>query len=71
MADDWREGKAQKITLTVDSRGVGFEREEADGRTEWVRRQMPEGPGSMLPFPGAERLTPAELLEALRGPVGA
>lgn len=63
---DLPEGNAEKIILTISSRGVGFLREG----DEWVKGSF-VGPSELVPVAGSKRLTPAELLDALRGPLGA
>lgn len=66
MAVDWSQGKAQQIVVTIGSEAVGFQR---DG-DEWVRATIID-PSGIVSTEGGERVQPADLIDALRGPLGA
>jgi hypothetical protein len=71
-AGDWRQQAAESIEIKRGNGPLrGFLRGEQDGRTIWLEGQTRE-PGVVGPVvKDGERLTPQELLDSLRGPLGA
>lgn len=72
MEPSWRERDAEAIEIKHGTGPLrGFVRQQHEGETCWVGAQTRE-PGKLGPIvKDGERLTPDELLAALRGPLGA
>jgi hypothetical protein len=74
MAAEWMTGDA---TAMVVYRGIGplvnlVRREGEDGGTVWLEAKQPMSGGQpSQPIKGTAELTAEELLDALRGPLGA
>ena len=69
----WREGTVGAIFLGAGTGTLaGFGRfDDENGEVYWEKRQVP-APGKLgEPTADRERLSPRDLLEALRGPLGA
>jgi hypothetical protein len=66
MADDWSQGTARQIVVTIGSEAIGFQR---DG-DQWVRGTIVDL-GGVVSTEGGKRYQPADLIDALRGPLGA
>jgi hypothetical protein len=74
MAAEWQEGKAESITVFGGTGPLAHFVRQADdaGRPVWRKANPPMnsgGPAHVLK--GVDPLTTEELLEALRGPLGA
>lgn len=67
---DWRRRRAGVLILEGEGGRVGFGRVQDEDGLRWIECQVAQ-PGKLgRPVAGGAHLTPDELIEALRGPLG-